>query len=104
MNNFIKIIKISNRMSEKKRYLNIPGQETFVHNLKFDLSGPLPPLPYGKLLYYPLDNDRYIRGKLTSLNFKQTGKILTKCDLGVPLDEINLKFEQYNLPPNEPQR
>lgn len=84
-------------MSEKKRYLNIPGQDTFVHTLKFDLSGALPPLPYGKLLYYPLDTERYIRPTLTSLNFKQTGRIVTKCDLGMPLDEINLQFTHYNL-------
>ena len=79
-------------MSEKKRYLNIPGSDTFLHTLKFDLSPPLEPLPYGKLLYYPLDNERYTRPKVTSLNLKEIGKIFTKCDLGMPVDEINLKF------------
>ena len=55
---------------EKKRYLHIPGEDTFIHTLKFDLQPSLAPLPYGKLLYYPLDNDRYIKPRLTSLNFK----------------------------------
>lgn len=67
-----------------------------MHTFKFNASLPLPPIPYAKTLYYPLDSDRYSKPKLTFFHLKSAAPLLTKCDLGIPVDEINMKSFLYN--------
>lgn len=73
--------------SQAKRYLKIDGEDVFVQDIKFDLSLPIPPIPYQKSLYYPLDIERYTKPKLTSFFMKKVGSVLAPCNLNIhPLE------------------
>jgi len=78
------------------RFIKIPGEDIFIHTFKFNTNLPLPPIPYAKTLYYPLDSERYSKPKLTSFHLRSAAPLLTKCDLGIPVDEINMKSYLYN--------
>lgn len=67
-----------------------------MHTFKFNASLPVPPIPYAKTLYYPLDSNRYSKPKLTFFHLKSAAPLLTRCDLGIPVDEINMKSYIYN--------
>ena len=95
---FIIYLYLSLKASNKKcfRYIKIPGEEIFIHTFKFNTSLPLPPIPYAKTLYYPLDAERYSKPKITSFHLRNVAPMLTRCDLGIPVDEINMKSYLYN--------
>ena len=68
----------------------------FLHTFKFNANLPLPPIPYAKTLYYPLNSERYSKPKITTFQLKNMSPLLTKCDLGIPVDQLNMKSYLYN--------
>lgn len=82
-----------------KKYLDIPGEKILVHNFRFDMSLP-PPIPHPKTMYIPFDSERYIKPKLTLLHVKKKPVIMTDINLSVPAEEVNMRPELYNPPPN----
>jgi len=61
---------------------------------------PVLPIPYAKTLVYPLDSERYIKPKLTSFFFKNTNKLLCPIDQNIPIDDLIMDSDKYNLNPN----
>lgn len=78
------------------RFLEIPGDNIFLHTFKFNLNPPVPPIPYSKMLYYPLESDRYLKPKLLSFFFNKMNTILTRCDLNMPVDIMNMNANKLN--------
>jgi len=59
-----------------------------------------PPVPHPKTMYIPFDPERYIKPKLTLLHVKKKPAIMTDINLSVPAEEVNMRPELYNPPPN----
>ena len=59
-----------------------------------------PPIPQPKTMFVPLDPERYIKPKLTLFHVKRKPVLFTDINLSIPVDEINMKPELWNPPPD----
>lgn len=79
--------------------ITIPYSNTFYCDFKFDLSLP-DASPGPKYLYYPFNHDAYYKKpRLTNLNFTEKPQIYTCLDLGIPIDDLNVKPELFSHDP-----
>ena len=59
-----------------------------------------PPVPQPKTMFIPLDPERYVKPKITLLHVKRKPTLMTDINLSIPVDEINMRPELYNPPPD----
>ncbi|KAL4493950.1 hypothetical protein ABPG72_021967 [Tetrahymena utriculariae] len=82
---------------KKKKTLNIPENKGLIHNFKFDIEIPFAPNAFSKTLYYQLDQERHTRPKVLNADVKGMCNLFVNCDLGLPIDDLNMKPHIYNL-------
>ncbi|KAL4476411.1 hypothetical protein ABPG74_010144 [Tetrahymena malaccensis] len=82
---------------KKKKTLNIPENKGLIHNFKFDIEIPFAPNAFPKTLYYQLDQERHTRPKVLNADVKGMCNLFVNCDLGLPIDDLNMKPHIYNL-------
>lgn len=80
-----------------RKLLNIPESKGLLHTFKFDLEIPFPPLSYPKTLYYQLDPERHTKPKMLNIDVKNISSMFVSCDLGLSIDDLNMKPHIYNL-------
>lgn len=73
--------------------------DLFCHDFKFDLTLPSP-IPDAKYTFYPFQGDRYTHAHLTNLNFMEKPQVYTTVDLGIKIDDLNIRPELFT-PKNE---
>ena len=58
---------------------------------------PFAPIAYPKTLYYQLDSDRHTKSKVLNAEVKGMCNLLVNCDLGLAVDDLNMKPHIYNI-------